>query len=67
VFYDRTGNKISTQQWISTYEPIYYQGSNSIGKKVCKRNQANPLIENLIQGILNNGVNANDIPLVQLV
>lgn len=65
-FYDLNRNCIGLSDWTNSYKPFYFLGGPTFGKRICRRNQASPFIENIIIKILNPTyqINHDDIQLI---
>lgn len=65
-FYDLNGNCIGLNDWINQYKQYYFLGGPIFDRRICRRNQASPFVENKIIEILNPTyqINHYDIQLI---
>lgn len=64
AFYDLNGNQLTIQQFIKYYEQYYFINTPNIDKRITRRNKTNPFVENLIENILQRGIQPQDIVFV---
>lgn len=63
TFYDQDNQKISQPKWVESFEPYYFLNGPTYGS-INRGRQGSKFVENEIEKILKNGLEANDIPFV---
>jgi hypothetical protein len=51
-FFDDQGNQIQSQQWLKTYEPYYFIGGATWGRRINGRNQSSGFVEDQVCAML---------------
>jgi hypothetical protein len=64
TFYNLNNQKITQDEWIKLFEPYYFLGGPTLNQKINRRTQGSKFVEDEIEKILKNGLEANDIPFV---
>jgi hypothetical protein len=52
TFFDEQGEVIQHQQWLETYEPYYFLGGPTYGRRVNSRNQSSRFVEDQVCSLL---------------
>lgn len=64
TFYNKKNKKITQEEWIEEFEPYYFLGGPTYDRSINRGKQGSKFVEDEIEKILKNGLEANDIPFV---
>lgn len=63
-FYNRNSQAITLNEWINLFEPYYFLNGPVLNHRINRSNQGSKFVENKIDFILENGLGADDLPLI---
>lgn len=64
TFYNTNNQVISQAEWIKKFQPYYYLGGPTYGRRITRRNQGSKFVEEKIEKIMEKGLSQGDIPLI---